>query len=111
MSENKWRISTLLFNCEVAKMVKFLRSVLLLCMLLTLTVPARADDASWEYQVIILQGVLAGSILEKQGKGFSLDTRRTQILNELAEDGWEVIAVIGAPLTDHAVYMKRKLNR
>lgn len=92
-------------------MVKFSRSIPLLIILLILSVPARANDANWEYQVIILQGVLAGSTLEKQGKGFSLDTRRTQILNELAEDGWEVITVIGAPLTDHAVYMKRKLNR
>lgn len=92
-------------------MVKFSRSIPLLIILLILAVPARANDANWEYQVIILQGVLAGSTLEKQGKGFSLDTRRTQILNELAQDGWEVITVIGAPLTDHAVYMKRKLNR
>mgnify|MGYP000241733217 FL=1 len=92
-------------------MVKFSRSIPLLIILLILSVPARANDANWEYQVIILQGVLAGSTLEKQGKGFSLDTRRTQILNELAQDGWEVITVIGAPLTDHAVYMKRKLNR
>ena len=92
-------------------MVKFSRSIPLLIILLILSVPARANDANCEYQVIILQGVLAGSTLEKQGKGFSLDTRRTQILNELAQDGWEVITVIGAPLTDHAVYLKRKLNR
>lgn len=92
-------------------MVKLLRSILLLSALLIVTVPARANDGSWEYQVIVLQGVLGGSTLEKQGKGFSLDVRRTQILNELAADGWEVISVIGAPLTDHAVYMKRKLNR
>ena len=92
-------------------MVKLLRSVLLLSVLLMLTVPVRANDGSWEYQVIILQGVMAGSTLEKQAKGFSLDTRRTEILNELAADGWEVISVIGAPLTDHAVYLKRKLNR
>lgn len=92
-------------------MVKFLRSVLLLTAFLILTVPVRANDGSWEYQVIILQGVMAGSTLEKQAKGLSLDTRRTNILNELAADGWEVISVIGAPLTDHAVYLKRKLNR
>ena len=76
-----------------------------------LVVPVWANDGSWEYQVIILQGVTAGSTLEKQAKGFALDTRRTKILNELAADGWEVISVIGAPLTDHAVYLKRKRNK
>ena len=92
-------------------MIRLLRSIVLLSVLLMLSVPVRANDGSWEYQVIILQGVMAGSTLEKQAKGFSLDTRRTKILNELAADGWEVISVIGAPLTDHAVYLKRKLNR
>ena len=92
-------------------MVKMLRSIIFLSVLLMLTLPVRANDGSWEYQVIILQGVMAGSTLEKQTKGFSLDTRRTKILNELAADGWEVISVIGAPLTDHAVYLRRKLNK
>jgi competence protein ComGC len=92
-------------------MVKMLRSIIFLSVLLMLTLPVRANDGSWEYQVIILQGVMAGSTLEKQAKGFSLDTRRTKILNELAADGWEVISVIGAPLTDHAVYLRRKLNK
>lgn len=92
-------------------MVKLLRSILLLSVLLMLTVPIRANDGTWEYQVIILQGVTAGSTLEKQAKGVSLDKQRTKILNELAADGWEVISVIGAPLTDHAVYLKRKLNK
>ena len=92
-------------------MVKMLRSIIFLSVLLMLTLPVRANDGSWEYQVIILQGVMAGSTLEKQTKGFSLDTRRTKILNELAADGCEVISVIGAPLTDHAVYLRRKLNK
>lgn len=92
-------------------MIKLLRSTLLLSALLMLVVPIRADDDSWEYQVIILQGITAGSTLEKQARGFSLDTRRTKILNELAADGWEVVSVIGAPVADHAVYLRRKLNQ
>ena len=92
-------------------MIKLLRTTLLLSVLLIIVVPIRADDANWEYQVIVLQGVTAGSTLERQAKGFSLDTRRTRILNELADDGWEVVAVIGGPVTDHAVYLKRKLNK
>ena len=92
-------------------MIKLLRSTLLLSALLMLVVPIRADDDSWEYQVIILQGVTAGGTLEKQAKGISLDTRRTRILNEFAADGWEVVSVIGGPVTDHAVYLRRKLNK
>jgi len=92
-------------------MIKLLRSTLLLSALLMLVVPIRADDESWEYQVIILQGITAGSTFEKQARGFSLDTRRTKILNELAADGWEVVSVIGAPVADHAVYLRRKLNK
>jgi len=91
-------------------MIKLLRTTLLLITLLMIVMPIRADD-SWEYQVIILQGIAAGSTLEKQGRGISLDTRRTRILNELAADGWEVVSVIGGPVTDHAVYLRRKLNR
>lgn len=91
-------------------MTKLLRTILFLSMLLLIVMPVRANDESWEYQVIILQGVSAGSSLEKQAKGFSLDTRRTRILNELAADGWEVVSVIGGPVTDHAVYLRRKLN-
>ena len=71
-------------------MVELLRTFFLFSVLLIIVMPIRADDDSWEYQVIILQGVTAGSTLEKQAKGISLDTRRTRILNELAADGWEV---------------------
>jgi len=91
-------------------MTKLLRTILFLSMLLLIVVPSRANGEGWEYQVIILQGLSAGSSLEKQAKGFSLDTRRTRILNELAADGWEVVSVIGGPVTDHAVYLRRKLN-
>jgi len=91
-------------------MTKLLRTILFLSMLLLIVVPGRANGEGWEYQVIILQGLSAGSSLEKQAKGFSLDTRRTRILNELAADGWEVVSVIGGPVTDHAVYLRRKLN-
>ena len=92
-------------------MVQLLRTFLVLSILLMIVMPIRADDERWEYQVIILQGVTGGSTLEKQAKGISLDTRRTRILNELAADRWEVVAVIGGPVTDHAVYLRRKLNK
>jgi hypothetical protein len=69
-------------------MVMLIRSILLVGALLMLALPVWADEGNWEYQVVVLQGVTAGSTLEKQGKGFSLDTRRTRILNELAAQGW-----------------------
>jgi hypothetical protein len=104
-------ISALIFIGEVTKMTKLRRTILSLSILLMVVMPTRADDDNWEYQVIILQGVTAGSTLEKQAKGVSLDTRRTRILNGLAADGWEVVSVIGGPVTDHAVYLKRKLTK
>ena len=91
-------------------MIKLLRTLLLLSMLLMIVMPISAEDYNWEYQVIILQGTSAGSTLEKQAKGYYLDTRRTKILNKLAADGWEVVSVIGGPVTDHAIYLRRKLN-
>ena len=72
----------------VAKMVKLLRSTLLLSVFLILTVPVRANEDNWEYQVIILKGVMAGSTLEIQSRGISLDTRKTKILYGLAADGF-----------------------
>ncbi|MEH6635463.1 MAG: DUF4177 domain-containing protein [Halioglobus sp.] len=92
-------------------MVQLLRTFLVLSILLMIVMPIRADDERWEYQVIILQGVTGGSTLEKQAKGISLDTQRTKILNELAADRWEVVSVIGGAVTDHAVYLRRKLNK
>ena len=92
-------------------MTKLLRTILLSSMLLLIAMPISANDESWEYQVIILQGVSAGSSLEKQSKGLSVDIRRTRILNELAALGWEVVAVLGGPVTDHAVYLRRKPNK
>ena len=92
-------------------MTKLLRTILLSSMLLLIAMPISANDESWEYQVIILQGFSAGSSLEKQSKGLSVDIRRTRILNELAALCWEVVAVLGGPVTDHAVYLRRKLNK
>ena len=56
-------------------MVKMLRSIIFLSVLLMLTLPVRANDGSWEYQVIILQGVMAGSTLEVSVRRTHLATR------------------------------------
>lgn len=70
--------------------------------------PARPGDVDWEYRAVILQGITAGGSVEKQSSGIYTDTRKTAALNELAADGWEVIAVVGAPGADHTVYLRRK---
>ena len=69
---------------------------------------AWAGDASWEYQVVVLQGLAAGGSFEKQASGLYIDTKRTKALNEMAANGWEVVSVVGAPGADHTVYLRRK---
>lgn len=70
--------------------------------------PALAADVAWEYKVAILQGITAGGTIEKESSGVYIDTKRTQLLNKLAADGWEVVAVTGAIGTDHTVYLRRR---
>lgn len=92
-------------------MFGMIRSILLLSLLVNIGVPVWADDGSWEYQVVILQGLTAGGTIEKQASGIYVDTKRTETLNELAMDGWEVVSVIGAPGADHTVYLRRRIKR
>ena len=87
------------------------RLILSIVLQLALITPVWAGGETWEYQVVILQGVTAGGTIEKQASGVSVDTRKTRLLNELAAEGWEVIAVIGAGVADHTVYLRRKLGR
>jgi hypothetical protein len=86
-------------------------SALLLSLLMGIAVPVWADGGDWEYQVIILQGITAGGRVEKQAKGIYVDTKKTETLNALAADGWEVVSVVGAPGADHTVYLRRRLSR
>ena len=92
-------------------MFRFMRSILLLGLLLGLAMPVGADDGGWEYQVVILQGITAGGTIEKQDRGIYVDTRRTEALNQLADDGWELISVIAGPGADHSLYLRRHRNK
>lgn len=90
------------------------RALLFMCLLLT--GPAWAQ--SWEYSVVYL-----AAPIEVSGKGLSfraqpkelpvhasgarIDADKAAMLNALAADGWEVIAVTGAVGADHAVYLRR----
>lgn len=92
-------------------MVRMAYSPLLLSLLVNIGTPVWADDGVWEYQVVIVQGITGGGTIEKQTSGVYVDTKRTRALNELAADGWEVVSVIGGSVTDHTVYLRRKLKK
>jgi len=84
--------------------------ILILSLFLNFAPMAWAGEAGWEYKVVVLQGLAAGGSFEKQASGVYTDTKRTKALNEMAADGWEVVAVIGVPGADHTVYLRRKSN-
>lgn len=92
-------------------MSKFARTTatFLLSVVLVSMIPlAHADGPIWEYKVVILQGVMAGGTIEKESKGVYVDIKRTEFLNDLAANGWEVVTVLGGLGTDHCVYLRRK---
>ena len=68
---------------------------------------AVADDA-WEYQVVFLPGPAAGAKVVKQANGGYLDTTKTEILNRLGEQGWELVSVAAHSGEDHAAYLRRE---
>jgi hypothetical protein len=88
-------------------MFKRILPILLVAFLVTTAQLSQADEPTWEYKVVILQGVTAGGTIEKDANGVYVDSLRTRALNRLAAEGWEVIAVLGAVATDHTVYLRR----
>lgn len=61
----------------------------------------------WEYQVVYLPGTMDAYKVLKQPHGGYLDPVKTDILNKIGADGWEVISVTGDSGADHAVYLRR----
>lgn len=86
-------------------------AMLIVAALAIMAYDALADDAAWEFKVVILQGVTAGGTLERDAEGIYVDTKRTRALNTLAADGWEVVAMTGSVATDHTVYLRRRTSR
>jgi hypothetical protein len=85
--------------------------VLFLSLLVGIAVPVWSDESVWEYQVVILKGITAGGKIEKQSSGIYIDKKITAALNALADDGWEVVSVVGTPGSDHTVYLRRNRSK
>ena len=66
-----------------------------------------ADDV-WEYQVVFLPGPAAGSKVVRQAHGGYMDTTKTDILNKLGAQGWQLVTVAAHSGEDHAAYLRRK---
>jgi hypothetical protein len=62
----------------------------------------------WEYQVVFLPGPAAGAKVVRQAHGGYLDTTKTDILNRLSEQGWELVTVAAHSGEDHAAYLRRQ---
>jgi hypothetical protein len=92
--------------------------IALLWLLLAATGPVVAAEASdvapeYEYAVVFLAGTANGgrsAKLEQLPSGAYLDRAKTDTLNQLAADGWEVISVAGDSGADHAVYLRRAIS-
>lgn len=79
----------------------------LIVSLFVISTSALASD-NWEYQVVFLPGTVSGANVVKQSHGGFLDPTKTNILNELATQGWELVSVAGQSGSDHAAYLRRK---
>jgi hypothetical protein len=78
-------------------------------LLLMLLMPSIAYGVElWEYRVVYLQGIMNDYKSIKQPDGSYVDQFKTDVLNKLAVQGWDVIAVTGAVGADHAVYLRRR---
>ncbi len=65
-------------------------------------------NGNWEYQVVFLPGPAAGARVVKQTHGGYLDPTKTDILNNLGAQGWELVSVTAQSGEDHAAYLRRQ---
>jgi hypothetical protein len=65
-------------------------------------------NGNWDYQVVFLPGPAAGAKVVKQSHGGYLDTTKTDILNKLGAQGWELVSVTSTSGEDHAAYLRKQ---
>jgi hypothetical protein len=65
-------------------------------------------EEGWEYQVVFLPGPAAGAKVVRQAHGGYLDVTKTNILNRLAAQGWQLVTVTAHSGEDHAAYLRRE---
>ena len=82
------------------------RNIILSSVLLFSTSVLAQDG--WEYQVVFLPGPAAGAKVVRQAHGGYLDTTKTDILNKLGAQGWQLVTVAAHSGEDHAAYLRRK---
>jgi hypothetical protein len=80
---------------------------IILSSILLFSTSVLADDG-WEYQVVFLPGPAAGAKVVRQAHGGYLDTTKTDILNKLAAQGWQLVTVAAHSGEDHAAYLRRE---
>ncbi len=79
-----------------------------LSLLLTLLIFSFSCFAQeWEYKVVYVAGTASGTAVTLEKNGGYLDKAKTDILNKLAKESWELVSVTGASGADHALYLKR----
>jgi hypothetical protein len=64
-------------------------------------------NGDWEYQAVFFPGPAADDKVVKQTHGGRLDTTKTDILNILAAQGRELLAVTSTSGENHAVYLRK----
>jgi hypothetical protein len=82
-----------------------MKSSLILVLFLFFSFSCFANN--WEYKVVYVPGTASGGKVTLDESGGYLDKIKTDVLNKLAKDGWELVSVTGASGADHALYLKR----
>ena len=61
-----------------------------------------------EYRVVFLPGPAEGAKVVRQAHGGYLDTTKTDSLNKLGAQGWQLVSVTAQSGEDHAACLRRK---
>ncbi len=82
-------------------------ATLFMMYLIGVATPVWSNESTFEYKVVILQGITAGGTLEKESSGILVDKKKTEALSLLAAEGWEILSVVGSG-AGVTVYLRRQ---